>query len=103
MAYGFLIFKLFLNLLPVLNNLSPLSCSKWRFAISRMTIYDEERTVALFLADALGDQIIEKGLVGNADEATYLSRFFWAMANKSADGNLILPCEGGSQYWTENL
>lgn len=69
--------------------------------------YDEEKTVALFLADLLGDEpakgIIQKGGVANADEATHLSKFFWAMVNKSADGGVELPCEGSTQYWTEKL
>lgn len=69
--------------------------------------YDEEKIVALYLADAMGDQlaknIIQNGEVANADEATHLSKFFWAMVNKSAEGGVELPCEGGSEYWTEKL
>lgn len=69
--------------------------------------YDEEKIVALFFADLLRDElvksIIQKGEVANADEAIHLSKFFWAMVNKSAEGDLELPCEGSSQYWTEKL
>jgi len=69
--------------------------------------YDEEKLVALFLAEVLGDvlakEIIQKGEVANKMEAIHLSKFFWAMVNKSAEGNLVLPCEGSSEYWTENL
>jgi hypothetical protein len=69
--------------------------------------YEEEKIVALFLAEELGDSvakgIIEKGEVSNEVEATHLCKFFWAMVNRSADGNINLPCEGGSQYWTEKL
>ncbi len=69
--------------------------------------YDEEKLVALFLAEVLGDvlakEIIQKGEVANKMEAIHLSKFFWAMVNKSAEGNLELPCEGSSQYWTEKL
>ena len=69
--------------------------------------YNEEKVVALFLADELGDslakKIIKKGEVSNKQEATHLSKFFWAMVNKSAEGGVELPCEGSSQYWTEKL
>ena len=69
--------------------------------------YDEEKIVALFMAQELGDElakeIIKRGEVLDSKEATHLSRFFWAMVNRSADGNVTLPCEGGSQYWTEKL
>lgn len=69
--------------------------------------YDEEQIVALFLADLLQDElaksIIQKGEAANADEATHLSKFFWAMVNKSAEGGVELPCEGSAQYWTEKL
>lgn len=68
---------------------------------------EEEKIVALYLANALGDQlaknIIQNGEVANADEATHLSKFFWAMVNKSAEGGVELPSEGGSQYWIEKL
>lgn len=69
--------------------------------------YDEEKIVALFLVDVLADNlakgIIQKGDVANTGEATHLSKFFWAMVNKSAEGGLELPCEGSAQYWTEKL
>ena len=69
--------------------------------------YEEEKIVALFLADVLQDElaksIIQKGDVANADEATHLSKFFWKMVNISAEGEVELPCEGSSQYWTEKL
>ncbi len=66
----------------------------------------EEKTVALFMAevleDALAREIIKKGVVANKQEAIHLSKFFWAMVNKSAEG-VELPCEGGSEFWTERL
>lgn len=68
---------------------------------------DEERTVALFLADELDDplakEIIQKGEVSDKEEAIHLSKFFWAMVSRSAEGGLKLPCEGSSQCWTEKL
>lgn len=67
----------------------------------------EEKTVALFMADELGDDlakaIIDKGDVQSKEEAIHLARFFWKMVNRSAEGGLQLPCEGSSQYWTEKL
>jgi len=69
--------------------------------------YNEEKVVALFLADELGDslakKIIQKGEVANKTEAIHLSKFFWAMVNRSAEGGVEMPCEGSSQYWTEKL
>lgn len=69
--------------------------------------YEEEKIVALFFADLLRDElaksIIQKGEVANTDEAIHLSKFFWAMVNKSAEGGVELPCKGSSQYWTEKL
>lgn len=69
--------------------------------------YNEEKVVALFLAneleDSLAKKIIQKGEVINKTEAIHLSKFFWAMVNRSAEGGLELPCEGSSQYWTEKL
>ncbi|WP_308366645.1 MULTISPECIES: hypothetical protein [unclassified Microbulbifer] len=69
--------------------------------------YDEEKIVALFLAEEIGDSlakdIINKGYVSSKEEATHLSKFFWLMVNKSAESNLELPCEGSAQYWTEKL
>lgn len=69
--------------------------------------YEEERVVALFLADLLDDQlakeILNKDYVSSKEEATHLSKFFWRMVNKSAEGVTDLPCEGSSQYWTEKL
>jgi hypothetical protein len=69
--------------------------------------YDEEKIVALFLADVLQDElaksIIQKGEVANPDEATHLSKFFWAMVSISAEGGVELPCDGSSQYWAEKL
>jgi len=50
--------------------------------------HDEKKIVALFLADELNDlvakEIIERREVSNADEAIHLSRFIWAMVNRSA-------------------
>jgi len=69
--------------------------------------YNEEKTVALYFADLLNNskakEIVKLGVVSSSKEATILSKFFWEMVNKSADGNVNLPCEGSSQYWTEKL
>lgn len=69
--------------------------------------FEEEKTVALFLADELDDdlakKIIKKGKVESREEAIHLAQFFWKMVNRSAEGGLRLPCEGSSQYWTEKL
>ena len=69
--------------------------------------YEEEEKVALFFANELGDtiakEIIQKGEVTNDAEATHLSKFFWAMINKSAEGTIEFPFDGSSQYWTEKL
>jgi hypothetical protein len=69
--------------------------------------YDEEKIVALFFSDELGDSlakdIILKGRVSSGEEAAHLSRFFWAMVNRSSEGGLTLPCDGSPQYWTEKL
>lgn len=72
--------------------------------------YEEERTVALYFAERLGDvkarNILEAGEVSNRDEAIHLSRFFWKMVEKSVEDkklNIPLPCDGGADYWTEKL
>lgn len=68
--------------------------------------YSEEKTFALFIADELGDtlsrKIIEKDQVSSKEEAIHLSKFYWAMIDKSAEG-ISIPCEGSAQYWTEKL
>lgn len=69
--------------------------------------YSEEKIVALYFASLLhnseAERILNSGVVTTSEEATTLSKFFWQMINKSAEGNLKLPCEGSSQYWTEKL
>ena len=69
--------------------------------------YEEEKIVALFFADTLNDalakEILQNDEVKSRDEAIHLSQFFWSMANRSADNNIQLPCDGDSQYWTEKL
>lgn len=69
--------------------------------------HEEEKVVALFLADLLCDQlardILNKGYVSSKEEATHLGKFFWRMVNKSAEGVTGLPCKGSTQYWTEKL
>ncbi|TQV71332.1 hypothetical protein FKG94_19655 [Exilibacterium tricleocarpae] len=74
--------------------------------------YQEERAVALYFAELLGDakasDLLETGVVSTSEDATHLSKFFWAMVNKSAaekakGKNIKLPCEGSSEYWTEKL
>lgn len=68
--------------------------------------YQEEKVVANFFASLLRDaktlEILERGCVNSRDEAVHLSKFFWAMVNRSAQG-VDLPCEGASEYWTEKL
>ncbi len=69
--------------------------------------YEEEKVVALYFANLLENskakEIITLGSVSSREEATILSKFFWEMINKSAEGNITLPCDGSSQYWTEKL
>jgi len=69
--------------------------------------YDEEKIVTLYFADLLSNagakNIILQGFVSSSEEATILSKFFWQMVNKSAEGDVNLPCKGSSQYWTEKL
>jgi len=72
--------------------------------------FDEEKLVALHFADRLDDarakKIIEEGSVSSSQEATYLSKFFWKMVDKSVDDEakkLPLPCDGGAEFWTEKL
>lgn len=69
--------------------------------------YPEEKIVALEFASLLNDEltknILHKNAVGSREEAIHLSQFFWRMVEKSAEGNIQLPCEGGSEYWTEKL
>ncbi len=69
--------------------------------------YEEEKIVALFFADTLNDalakEILQNDEVKSRDEAIHLSQFFWSMASRSAKGNVDLPCDGSSQYWTEKL
>ena len=69
--------------------------------------YDEEKIAALYFAELLDDHIsksiLERGDVSSSEEATHLSKFFWNMVNKSAEGKIELPCEGSSEYWLEKL
>lgn len=69
--------------------------------------YPEEKIVALEFANLLNDEItksiLQKNLVETRDEAVHLSKFFWRMIDKSANGDIKLPCEGSSKYWTEKL
>jgi hypothetical protein len=69
--------------------------------------YNEEKIVALYFAELLNnskaEKIITDGAVSSSEDATVLSKFFWDMVNKSAEGNVLLPCDGSSEYWTEKL
>jgi hypothetical protein len=69
--------------------------------------YPEEKIVALTFAALLNDEITTKilqaDLVKSREEAIHLSQFFWRMIEKSAEGNVQLPCKGSSEYWTEKL
>lgn len=69
--------------------------------------YPEEKIVALAFADLLNDEIAKVILiresVESCDEAIHLSKFFWRMVDLSSKGNVQLPCEGSSEYWTEKL
>lgn len=66
----------------------------------------EEKVIAELFAGLLKDvratEILDRGFVESSDEATHLSKFFWAMVNKSGQG-VDFPCEGTSEYWTEKL
>ncbi len=69
--------------------------------------YPEEKIVALEFASLLGDEtttkILQRSFVESRDEAIHLSKFFWRMIERSAEGNVQLPLEGSSEYWTEKL
>ncbi len=69
--------------------------------------FPEEKIVALTFASLLDDHltkdIIERGSVLSKQEAIHLSQFFWKMIDKSAQGDIQLPCDGGSEFWTEKL
>lgn len=69
--------------------------------------YPEEKIVALAFASLLNDdtakKILENDSVKSREEAIHLSKFFWRMIEKSAHGDVQLPCEGSSEYWTEKL
>jgi len=72
--------------------------------------YEEEKIVALYLADLLEDrkakELLESGVVSSSEEATYLSKFFWKMVELSEEENrrsLGIPCKGNAQFWTEKL
>ena len=69
--------------------------------------YPEEKIVALTFAELLQDntakKILELGSVNSREEAIHLSQFFWRMIEKSAQGGVLLPCDGSSEYWTEKL
>lgn len=71
--------------------------------------YEEEKLVALFMADELGDipakNILQRGEIATQEEATHLGRFFWAMVNRSAEGNLkclvkVVPNTGLRSFTT---
>lgn len=68
--------------------------------------YPEEKIVAQYFAEVLQDtkagEIIQRGTVTSAEEATHLSQFFWAMIEKSTQA-VEIPCEGSAEYWTEKL
>lgn len=68
---------------------------------------DEEKQVALFFAKELNDplayELLNKGKVANAEQATHLARFFWRMVDKSAEGKVQLPSGDSSEYWCEQL
>ncbi|MDH5180300.1 MAG: hypothetical protein OEZ39_13405 [Gammaproteobacteria bacterium] len=53
--------------------------------------FEEEKIVALYLADLMEDhkakELLERGSVSNSEEATYLSKFFWKMMELSEEEN----------------
>lgn len=72
--------------------------------------YDEEKIVALYFANRLNEsdivKIIENGTVQNVQEALLLSNFFWRMNAKAIEDDeqeIIIPCEGSSEYWIEKI
>lgn len=72
--------------------------------------FEEEKIVALQLADILQDEraksLLKSGNITSKDDATYLSKFFWEMVTLSEEENrrsLDIPCEGNAQFWTEKL
>ena len=60
-------------------------------------------TFASLLNDDIAKTILENDSVKSREEAIHLSKFFWRMIEKSARGDVQLPCEGSSEYWTEKL
>jgi hypothetical protein len=69
--------------------------------------YPEEKAVALIFAEELKDPsitaILQRGFVSSREEAMHLSQFFWNMIAKSAEGGIVLPFSGSTEYWTEKL
>lgn len=71
---------------------------------------DEEKTMALFLAERLADavtiEILQRGYVSNKNEARHLSHFYsqavdQAIADEKND--VTFPSQGSADYWTECL
>ena len=72
--------------------------------------FDEESAYIYHYVQKLQDQkvleILERKQVLNADEATYLSRFFWRMVDASIEDErrgVSLPWQEGAEFWNEKL
>lgn len=72
--------------------------------------FEQEKEVFIYFADQLGDHkakaIIQSGMVNDANEARYLSQFFWRAVNKSVDikdNKEPWPFESGGEFWLEKL
>lgn len=72
--------------------------------------FDEENQYIQYYANKLNDEkvlkILEAEEVKNADEATYLTEFFWRMVDASIEdekSGVELPWVEGSEFWNEKL
>ncbi|MGN0920197.1 MAG: hypothetical protein ACI4NJ_00570 [Cellvibrio sp.] len=72
--------------------------------------FSEESAYINYYAIKLDDQkalaILARKQVDNADEATYLSEFFWRMVDASIvdeSNGLQLPWPEGAEFWNEKL
>jgi len=71
---------------------------------------NEEKVVALLFSELLEDtksrEIIESGRISSAEDAIHFSKFYWKMVDMSVifkKYEVLLPFEGSSEYWTEQL
>ena len=72
--------------------------------------FDEEKEYILHYAKKLNDNkaidLIKSGTVNNADDALYLSKYFWRMVDSSIEDEetgveLVWP--EGAEFWNEKI